>query len=223
MGIFSRFTDIINSNINALLDKAEDPQKLIRLIIQEMEDTLVDVRSNAARTIADKKQIERRIINVTHESAEWQRKAELAVSKGRDDLARAALIEVAELQRVSELLKRELEVLDEQIMKLDQDIATLKDKLVDAKSRQKAMLVRNNTLSSQLRVRDKVSDSRVEDTFSRFEHFERKLDDLEAEVESYDLGHKRSLKDQFADLEADEQIEQDLADLKARMQKAENQ
>lgn len=137
MGIFSRFTDIVNSNINALLDKAEDPEKMVRLIIQEMEDTLVEVRSASAKTLANKKEIVSQINKYEADANDWQMKAELALSKDRDDLARAALQERKKSAEAAETLTNELTVVEQQISKLQDEIGQLQDKLADAKSRQK--------------------------------------------------------------------------------------
>jgi phage shock protein A len=137
MGIFSRFTDIVNSNINSLLDKAEDPEKMVRLIIQEMEDTLVEVRSASAKTLANKKDISSQIAKLDNEANDWQAKAELAISKDREDLARSALQEKKKCVEHSEVLTNELDVIDEQIGKLQGEIGQLQEKLADAKARQK--------------------------------------------------------------------------------------
>ncbi len=216
MGVFSRFTDIINSNINSLLDKAEDPAKMVRLIIQEMEDTLVEVRSTSAKTLADKKELSRRAERFTKEAEQWQEKAELALSKGREDLARAALIEKKKCVENAKSLADELSYVDEHIVKLQSEISQLQDKLADAKARQKAIIMREKTATSRLKVKRNIDSDRVNDALSRFDSYERKIDDIEAQVESYDMGSK-SLADEIADLEADEHIDDELAELKAKL------
>lgn len=217
MGIFSRMTDIINSNINAMLDKAEDPEKIVRLIIQEMEDTLVEVRSTAARAIADKKELRRKIDAAEHEAAEWERKAELAVSKGRDDLAKAALTEHARGVESVKLLEEQLAHIENGLAKLNDDIGQLQSKLADAKARQKTLLARTRTAAQRLQVRTRVHDDRIDDAFSRFEHFERKMEDIEGRVEAFDMGRKKDLRQRFTELETEEDIEKALSDLKARL------
>jgi phage shock protein A len=216
MGIFSRFTDIINSNINAILDKAEDPEKMVRLIIQEMEDTLVEVRSASAKTIAAKKDVSHQINKLKNEADDWQSKAELALSKDRDDLARAALQEKGKSTEAAVSLKHELEIIETELAKLQSETGQLQDKLADAKSRQKTIIMRQNTVSSRLQVKKRLDSSTVDSAMGRFEQFERKIDDLESQVESYDVG-KRSLKDEFANLETDGKIDDELAALKKKM------
>jgi len=220
MGVFSRFTDIINSNINSLLDKAEDPEKMVRLIIQEMEDTLVEVRSTSAKTLADKKEITRQAARYENDAQQWQEKAELALSKGRDDLARAALIEKGKCAENSASLIEELTHVEEHIAKLQEEISQLQDKLADAKARKKAIVMREKTVSSRLKVRQNINNDRVNDALSRFDSYERKVDDLEGQVESFDMGGK-SLADEIADLEVEEGIDDELAKLKAKMNKKE--
>ena len=216
MGIFTRFTDIVNSNINALLDKAEDPEKMVRLIIQEMEDTLVEVRSASAKTLASKKEITAQINKYESDAADWEAKAELALSKDRDDLARAALQEKKKSVEAAEALNKELSVVDEQISKLQEEIGQLQDKLADAKARQKTIIMRQKTASSRLDVKRTLDSSKVDAAMGRFEQYERKIDDLESQVDAYDLG-KKTLNDEFADLESDEKIDEELAKLKAKM------
>ena len=218
MGVFSRFTDIINSNINSLLDKAEDPEKMVRLIIQEMEDTLVEVRSTSAKTLADKKEISRQATKYENDAEQWQEKAELALSKGRDDLARAALIEKSKCAENSASLIEELTHVDEHISKLQIEISQLQDKLADAKARKNAIAMREKTVSSRLKVKQKIDSDRVNDALSRFDSYERKIDDLEGQVESFDMGSK-SLADEIAELEVNEGIDDELAKLKAKMKK----
>ena len=216
MGIFSRFADIVNANINSLLDKAEDPEKMVRLIIQEMEDTLVEVRSSSARTLADKKEVVRRMDRLQEEAQDWQSKAELALSKDREDLARQALIEKQKCEDNVSQMKDELTLLDDQITRLQDEISQLQTKLEDAKARQKTILMRGKTASSRLNVKTKLNSGKINDALSRFEAYERKIDNLEAEVESYDLGNK-SLADEFADLESSEKVDSELEALKAKL------
>jgi phage shock protein A len=216
MGIFSRFTDIINSNINNLLDKAEDPAKMVRLIIQEMEDTLVEVRSSSAKTLADKKEMTRRVTRFENEAQQWQEKAELALSKDREDLARAALIEKKKSSENAQTLLQDLMHTEEHIIKLQSEISQLQDKLADAKSRQKTIIMREKTVSSRLKVKKNIDSNKVNDALSRFDRYERKIDDLEGQVESYDLGTK-SLADEISELESNEKVDDELASLKAKM------
>ena len=218
MSIFSRFTDIINSNINALLDKAEDPEKMVRLIIQEMEDTLVEVRSASAKTIATKKDIQMQIDKLQFQANDWSAKAELAITKEREDLARAALQERSKCNDTVQVLAKELDNIDTQLSKLQLETGQLQEKLADAKARQKTILLRQSTASSRLDVKKTLDSSKVEDAMGRFEQYEHKINDIEAQVESYDLG-KKSLNDEFAELQADDKVEDELAALKAQLAK----
>ena len=215
MGIFSRFTDIVNSNINAILDKAEDPEKIVRLMIQEMEETLVEVRSAAARAIADKKEVARNLATLEREAKDWESKAELAIDKGRDDLAKAALAEKARVEASKRSLEAEHQTISEGLAKLNEDIARLEEKLADAKARRNAILARHQTAAKRLEVRKRLHDYRIDDALVRFEQFERRLEGFEAQVEAYDLG-KKDLKREFSELEASEAIEQELRKLKER-------
>ena len=217
MGIFSRFTDIVNSNINAILDKAEDPEKMVRLIIQEMEDTLVEVRSASAKTLASKKEISSQIGKMQNEAQDWKSKAELAISKDREDLARAALQEKKKCDEHASALSSELTGVDEQITKLQSEVGQLQDKLADAKTRQKAIILRQKTVNSRLEVKKTLDSGKVDAAMGRFEQYERKIDDLESQVDAYDLGNK-TLADEFAELESDDEIDNELAALKKNMQ-----
>lgn len=217
MGIFSRLTDIVNANLNAVLDRAEDPEKMIRQMIHEMEDTLVEVRSHAARLIADRKAIERRRVRIGKAQAEWQGKAELALSKDREDLARAALVEKARLAADLEALDEELVHLDDGLGKYDQDIAKLEAKLREAKAKQKVIFARQETATARLRVRRQIHDQRIDDALVRFEQMERRLDNTEGEVEALDLGRAKTLADEIQDLAAGSAIDEELAALKQRL------
>ncbi len=217
MSIFSRLSDIINSNINSMLERAKDPEKIIRLIIQEMEDTLVEVRSGAVRLIADKKDLERRIGRLEAERDEWQRKAELALEKDREDLARGALAAKARAVDTLTVLGEEVAALDAALAKQNEDLAQLQVKLADAKAREKALATRHSVASNRLKMRGHLHDERLTGAFARFDQMERSLDELEGKVESYDLGRRRSLSEEFADLETDAAVEDELARLKARV------
>lgn len=218
MSIFSRLADIINSNLTAILDRAEDPEKMIRLMIQEMEDTLVEARTVAARVIADKKEGARRLSRLTEAQAEWQRKAELALTKSREDLAKGALIEKAKLAETGRILEEELELLDEALGKQEEDIAKLEAKLREAKVKQKTVLTRQDSATSRLKVRQQVHERRMEDAFTRFAQMERRVDNLEGEVEAFDLGRGKTLAEEISDLEAEQAVERELEELKSRLQ-----
>lgn len=219
MGIFSRLADIINSNVSAILDRAEDPEKIIRLVIQEMEETLVEVRSTAARSIAEKKEIQRNLSRYETAQAEWERKAEVALAKDREDLAKAALAEKAKLAETAATLRAELDALDEALARNEDDIVKLQDKLREAKAKQKSINARHETASSRLRVRRQLYDGKIEDALARFEFMEKRLDETEGEAEVFDLGRGKSLKDEIAELEAESAVEEELAHLKARLAK----
>ena len=217
MGIFSRATEIINSNINALLDKAEDPEKMVRLIIQEMEETLVEVRTTSARAIAERKTLSRRQQFLEKDASEWERKAELAIRKGRDDLARGALAERAKTEAAAEALVKESAALEETLAKLNADMETLQAKLKDAKARQNVIVMRGKAARSRLGIRRQLSDHSVDDAMLRFEQYESRIDDLEGQVESYDMGQK-TLAAEIDALEGDETLDSELRRLKERVQ-----
>jgi phage shock protein A len=217
MGIFSRLTDIVNSNLNSILDRAEDPEKLIRLVIQEMEDTLVEVRSSTVRTIAERKEIERKLSQLNRDLEEWQRKAELALSRDREDLAKGALVAKSKIAEQIDVLQHQLAHIEEALAKSSEDISRLQEKLTDAKKREKAIVLRHKSAASRLKVNTQIHDDRINDAFARFEQVERNLDELEGRAESMDIGRKRTLAEEFSDFEASTKVEQELADLKARM------
>ncbi|HBX73482.1 MAG TPA: phage shock protein PspA [Halieaceae bacterium] len=219
MGIFSRMSDIINSNLNALLDQAEDPQKMIRLIIQEMEDTLVEVRSSSARVLADRKAAARRLQQVQAEAEAWERKAKLAVNKGREDLARAALQEKHAIEDEVAVVEAELRATDEHIAQLSTEIGQLQQKLSDARARQQALLMRSQTVESRIKVKRQMHREALDTAFQRFEHFERRIDNLESQLELLDVGRDVApdLAAEIASLEEDERISDELQRLKAEM------
>ncbi|HYG90912.1 MAG TPA: phage shock protein PspA [Azospirillum sp.] len=217
MSIFSRLTDIVQSNLNALLDRAEDPEKLIRLIIQEMEDTLVEVRSSTVKIIAEKKEIERRIGDLIRERDEWDRKAEIALTRDREDLAKGALMAKTKAAEQADALDQQLVLVEEALSKANDDIARLQAKLTDAKTREKALVARTQTAANRVKVRERLHDDRINDALSRFEQVERNLDELEGRVEIHDMGREKSVAEEIAELEAAHKIDEELTALKARV------
>ncbi|MEL0037843.1 MAG: phage shock protein PspA [Halieaceae bacterium] len=217
MGIFSRMSDIINSNINALLDSAEDPEKMIRLIIQEMEDTLVEVRSSSARVLADRKTAERKRGQIALEAAGWEEKAKLAISKGREDLARAALQEKRIIEQELEAVGAELTATDDHIDQLNEEISQLQQKLSDAKAKQKALLMRSKTVESRMAVKRQVNRSELDQAFNKFDKFERRMDNLEGELEAMDLGREGGLAAEIEALQEDEWLSEELDRLRESM------
>lgn len=218
MGIFSRFADIVNSNISALLDKAEDPEKMIRLIIQEMEDTLVEVRTNSAKAMADKKELARKVESMEDQLEDWQNKATLALTKQREDLARAALIEKQKLQHVLKGLHTEQTLVEETIEKLTGEISKLETKITETRAKQQALAIRSQAASHRRDVQRHLHAGRTEEAMAKFEQFSRKVDELESEADLYaQSGNARSLEQEFAELQAQDEIEKELNKLKAQM------
>ncbi|GAD79371.1 phage shock protein PspA [Vibrio ezurae] len=214
MGIFSRFADIVNSNINALLDKAEDPEKMIRLILQEMEDTLVEVRTNSAKALAERKDLQRRILQVEEQVADWQQKAQLALSHKREELARAALVEKQRMNKVLASLHSEQTLVEDTINKLSDEVGKLENKINETRARQSALVMRQNTAKSRKDIQQHLHSSRTKDTLAKFEQYEQKIDRLEADADSYQMGNQSNLDDQFAELQADDEIEKELQKMK---------
>lgn len=217
MGIFSRFSDIVNANINAVLEKAEEPEKIIRLMIQEMEDTLVEIRSAAAKCIADRKEINRHVEFLEREKAEWERRAELALRRDREDLARAALSEKHGLEDQIAKLGSEADNLDLQLEKFNADITQLQGKLNDAKVRQRSIVIRHKTAKSQLSARRHIHSDRIDEMLYRFEHAERRIDQVESEAEAVAMGHNRSLADEIEDLQNSDRVDAELSRLKSKV------
>ena len=218
MGIFSRMSDIVNSNINSLLDSAEDPEKMIRLIIQEMEDTLVEVRSSSARVLADRKTAERKLLRITQEVTDWEEKAKLAISKGREDLARAELQEKRAIEEELELSSAELRSADDHIDQLNDEVSQLQQKLSDAKDKQKAILIRSQTVHSRIAVKRQIHRTQLDEAFNKFDKFERKMDNLEGDLEAMDLGREGGLAAEIDALRDDDALNEELAALKRSMQ-----
>ena len=222
MGIFSRMSDIVNSNINALLDSAEDPEKMIRLIIQEMEDTLVEVRSSSARVLADRKTAERKRLRIAQEVNDWEEKAKLAITKGREDLARAALQEKRAIEEELETISAELNSTDEHIEQLNDEVTQLQQKPSDAKAKQKALLMRSQTVHSRMAVKRQMHRSELDEAFSKFDKFERRMDNLEGELDAMDLGREGGLAAEIDALQDDDALNEELEALKQSMQRGES-
>lgn len=219
MGIFTRLTDIVNSNLNAILDSAEDPEKIIRLVVQEMEETLVEVRSSAARAIADQKDVGRKLKRLGELQSEWVRKAELAISKGREDLAKAALVEKSKAGEMTSFLEEELGHLQEALDHHEEDVIKLDAKLREAKAKRATINARHQTATNHLRVRRNLYSPRIEEAFERFEKVEARLDRIEGEAEAYDLGRGQTLADEITNLAKEEEIVGELEALKAKVNK----
>jgi phage shock protein A len=218
MGMFSRMSDIVQANINTILDKAEDPAKIIKLLIQEMEETLVELRSVAARNIADKKQLQRKVDKLQDQASAWQSKATLAMHKEREDLARAALVEKHHAQQQAQALQEELDVVEESLGKLQADTGKLQEKLAEARTKQKSYVVRERSATVRLQVKNQSQVEKIDAAIVKFELYERRIDDLESQVEAYDLvGSAQSLNTQFAEMEAQEQIDRELDALRKKV------
>jgi phage shock protein A len=219
MGIFSRTRDIFAANMTELLDRAEDPARMIRMIILEMEETLVEVRASAARSIADGKEM-RRALNRLHElQASWTEKAELALSKDREDLAKAALLERQKAADMAEGLKAEIDVIDQTLKSYEADIAKLQGKLREARARQNAIQSRIESAVSRARARELTNGNRTEDAFSKFEILERRADFAEGRADALGMTGPKSLEEEIAELRASEKVDAELEAMKAAMKR----
>jgi phage shock protein A len=218
MGIFSRTRDIIAANVTDLLDRAEDPAKMIRMIIMEMEETLIEVRASAARTIADQKEMRRHIAKLEKLQEGWTEKAELALSKDREDLAKAALLERQKAADMAERLKEEIHVLDETLQASEADIAKLQNKLREARARQNSITARLESAQNRYRLREMTNGAKVDDAFARFETLERRVDFAEGRAEAAGMGSQpKSLEEEIAELRSSDKVDAELEALKARL------
>ncbi len=218
MGIFSRTRDIVAANMAELLEKADDPAKMIRMIISEMEDTLVEVRASAARTIADSKEMRRHIERLSELEQSWTEKAELALSKDREDLAKAALVERRKAGDMAQQLRDEVKLLDDTLRSSEEDIAKLQSKLREARTKQNAIATRLESANTKARLRELWNGPKTHEAFSRFELLERRADEAEGRAEAMGLT-PRTLEDEFNELRSSDKIDAELAALKARMNK----
>lgn len=214
MGIFTRFRDIVSSNINAMLDKAEDPEKLIKLMIREMEDTLVELKASCAGVMAGSKKLERQIDEVRDRVSYWGDKAPLAVSKGRDDLAREALIQKRKYAERVGSLETELKEHEALIDEYQEDIRQLEDKLASAREKQRMLVQRHIHASRKRKAQEEIRRMDSSDAMYRFEDLENRIERMEADAELVNYGAKGSLEAEFEQLGLDEDIEKELNALK---------
>lgn len=229
MGIFSRTRDIIAANVTELLDKAEDPAKMIRMIILEMEETLVEVRASAARTIADQKEMKRHVNKLEQLQADWTDKAELALSKDREDLARAALLEKKKAADMADQLNVEIAVLDDALRASEQDIAKLQAKLREARMRQNNIMSRLESAENRVKLRTMYNGDKVREAFSRFDLLERRVDMAEGRADALGMAEderserkalgQRSLDDEFAALADSDKVDEELEAMKLALKK----
>ena len=212
--VFSRARDIFAANMTELLDRSEDPAKMIRMIIIEMEETLVEVRASAARSIADIKEMRRTIGRLDEIQSDWTGKAELALSKDREDLAKAALVERQEAADMAEGLRDELEQMEKVLRSYEADLAKLQAKLREARARQNAIAARLESAVARAKAREIMHGSRTEEAFSKFEILERRADFAEGRAEALGM---TSLEDEIHELKASEAIDRELAEMKAAL------
>lgn len=219
MGIFSRFRDIVSANLNSMLERAEDPEKLIKLMIQEMEDTLVELKASCAGAMASKARISRAIGSAQDRAEGWEKKARLAVEKGREDLAREALQERRGLLAEIETRSNEIKHFEELVEQYQDDIRQLEEKLAAARNKHRILVQRHIHASKRKDVQSRIRKADTSDAFVRFEQFEARIDRMEADADLVNYGRKPTLEDEFDNLERDQEIENDLASLKEKMQK----
>jgi len=217
MGIFSRSRDIFAANITELLDRSEDPAKMIRMVIIEMEETLVEVRATAARCIADAKEMRRALVRLDELQSSWTEKAELALSKDREDLAKAALIERQKATDMADGLRQEIKTIDDTLRGYEGDIAKLQGKLREARARQNAIAARFESAVTRGRARELLNGNRTEDAFSKFEILEKRADFAEGRAEALGMTGPKSLEEEIAELKAAESVDAELAAMKAAL------
>jgi phage shock protein A len=216
MGIFTRFRDIISANINSMLDNAEDPEKMIRMMIREMEDTLVEIKSSCAGVMANAKTVQRQVNEAGNRENDWNMKAALAVDKGRDDLAREALVEKRRYSRKAEALEDELVELNGLVEKYKADIYQLEDKLRTAREKQRILVQRHIHARKKIRAEEEIRRMDSAESILKFNRFENRIERLESEADLVNIGRKTTLEEKFDNLMADEDIENELAALKLK-------
>jgi phage shock protein A len=214
MGIFTRFRDIISSNINAMLDKAEDPEKLVKLMIHEIEDTLVELKASCAGVLAAKKKVQRQLDEIRSRVAYWEERARLAVTKGRDDLAREALKEKRRFAEMIDSLERELTEHDEMVIQYQDDIRQLEDKLGKAREKQRMLVQRHIRARRKKRAQEEIRRVDNFETIAKFDELESRIERMEAEADLVNFSRKPTLEESFETMAADDDIERELAALK---------
>lgn len=213
MGVFNRVKDIVTANINALLDKAEDPSKMLRLMIQEMEDLIIDLKSSCAAQLAEKKTVKRRLDEVDKKTGLWADRAGLALEKGREDLAKEALIEKRNWNDKKEGLEKHFVLLSENVELSREDILKLEKKLISVKSKYKELVSRSKMSEDSKKVNSYETNSKINE-------MERQVDRMEAKYD-IDSGGTRSLEDEFSKLEEGRSIDSELEELKKTLKKGE--
>lgn len=215
MGIFTRFSDIISSNINSMLDKAENPEKMIKLMIHEMEDTLIELKSSCAGVIAGRKKVERKLEEIRGRRDLWAERAAMAVAKGRDNLAREALIEKRRFAVIAEALEVELGEYAGLVAQYQEDITELESKLNNAKEKKRVLVERHKRATGKKRAQEDIRRSNSSDTMARFDKLESRIEQMEAEAELVNMADKPPVEEEFDNLAADDEIENELARIKA--------
>jgi len=215
MGIFTRFRDIVSSNINAMLDGAEDPDKMIKLMIREMEDTLIEIKSSCAGVIASRKKLERKLDELLERRNLWAKRAELAVNKGRDGLAREALVEKRRFSELAESLNAEVLEHSSLIEQYQEDIQELEGKLSGAKEKKRTLAERHKKAQNKKRAQTDIRRMDSSESMARFEHLESRIERMEAEADMVNFGKPKTVDDEFDDLATDDEIEKELAKMKA--------
>ena len=214
MGIFTRFRDIISSNINSILDKAEDPEKLIKLMIREMEDTLVEIKAACAGAMASSKKVQRQLASLQERIQYWEDKAQLAVSKGRDDLAREALVEKRRYTRRTDGLESELTEHNLLVEQYQTDIRLLEDKLKSARDKQRLLVQRHIHASQKIQAQEEIRRVDSAAAMMKFDELENRIERMEAEADLVNFGKQSALDTEFEALGVDEEIEKELQALK---------
>ncbi len=215
MGVFTRFRDIVSANINSMLDKAEDPEKMIKLMIHEMEDTLIELKTSCAGVIAGRKKLERKLDEIKEKAGLWGERATLAVTKGRDNLAREALVEKRRFSGIAESLESELSEYLSLIDKYHEDIIELENKLTNAKEKKRVLVQRHKSATGSKRAQEEIRRSNGSDTMARFDKLESRIEQMEAEAELVNINRKPTVDEEFDNLAKDTEIEKELAKIKA--------
>lgn len=216
MGIFNRVTDIVQANIVSILDKAEDPEKLLNLMLSEMQDALTECRITTAALLCEEKTLKRQIENKNNNLVYWQDKAELAIERGRDDLAKSALLEKQTISNTVVAKQLQLETLQQSITKMTADCQRLQQRIAEAKAKQTQLVQRHNIVAARGQINSQLQSEKVAHALSRFERVEQRVEGIEAQVEAYELtDSENTIAAQIDALVKNEQVDAELARLKA--------